>query len=101
MAFVKIGSLSQFPRDSVQEAIIGGNSYAICNLAGELHALGGACPHAGGPLGQGALMNQALMCPWHGYEFDPKTGENLDDPLMRVEKFPLKVEGDEILIDVP
>jgi nitrite reductase (NADH) small subunit len=100
MAFVKVGAVSKLPPDSVMEAVVGESSYAICNVGGELHALEGICPHAGGPLGQGNMVGDALMCPWHAYEFDPRTGENLDNPLMTVAKVPVKVEGDDILIEV-
>ncbi len=101
MGFVKVGELSKLAPGSVMEAAAGGNSYAICNVGGQLHAFDGVCPHAGGPLGQGTLIDGILMCPWHGYEFDPRTGENLDNPLMTVTRVPLKVEGDDILIEVP
>jgi nitrite reductase/ring-hydroxylating ferredoxin subunit len=100
MPFVKVGAVSMLPPDSVMEALVGDNSYAICNVAGELHALEGICPHAGGPLGQGNMVGDALMCPWHAYEFDPRSGENLDNPLMRVAKVPVKIDGDDILIEV-
>ena len=100
MPFVKVGTVSMLPPDSVMEALVGDGSYAICNVGGELHALEGICPHAGGPLGQGNMVGDALMCPWHAYEFDPRSGENLDNPLMRVANVPVKVEGDDILIEV-
>jgi nitrite reductase (NADH) small subunit len=100
MAFIKVGSLSMVPLDSVAEVVVGGNPYAICNVGGELHALEGICPHAGGPLGHGLLSNNTLICPFHCYEFDPVTGENLDNPFMRVAKVPVKIEGDDILIEV-
>ncbi|MBV8842924.1 MAG: Rieske (2Fe-2S) protein [Bryobacterales bacterium] len=101
MAFVKVGSVSQLTPGSVLEAEIAGNSYAICNVDGELHALDGVCPHAGGPLGQGALHGATLVCPWHAWEYDCRTGANDFDPDVKVECFPVKVEGGEILIDVP
>lgn len=88
------------PPDSVMEVEVRGNPYAICNVGGQLHALEGICPHAGGPLGQGTLIDKILQCPWHGYEFDPTSGENLDDAMMKVTKVPIKVEGDDILIEV-
>lgn len=123
MAFIKVGAVSMVPPDSVVEAFAGENLYAICNVGGELHVLEGICPHGrpafhqprlivttsltmtganrqGEPLGQGLLSNNILMCPWHCYEFDALTGENLDNPLMRVAKVPVKVEGDDILIEV-
>jgi nitrite reductase/ring-hydroxylating ferredoxin subunit len=46
------------------------------------------------------LSGTTLMCPWHCYEFDVTTGENLDNPFMRVERFPVKVEDGEIFIEV-
>jgi len=101
MALVKVGALSALPPGSMMEAVVGENSYAICNVGGQLHALDGICPHAGGPLGQGTLLDGTVMCPWHGYEFDACTGENLDNPMMRVEKIAVKTEGDDILIEAP
>ena len=100
MPFVKVCAVSEIPRDSVTEAVVGEYSYAICNIAGEIHALEGICPHAGGPLGQGTMLENTIMCPWHGYEFDPRTGENVDNPFLRVEKVAVKVEGGDVFIEV-
>ncbi|HYV62865.1 MAG TPA: Rieske 2Fe-2S domain-containing protein [Bryobacteraceae bacterium] len=106
MPFVKVGSLSGLPPGSVMEAQVGDGTYAVCNAAGEVHALDGICPHAGGPLGQGALHGTTLVCPWHAWEFDCRTqvkdsgASEMDDGLL-VAKFPVRIDGDDILIDVP
>ena len=50
----------------VTEVIIGGTAIAIANVDGEFHALSNACPHAGGPLGEGQLEGSLLRCPYHG-----------------------------------
>jgi nitrite reductase/ring-hydroxylating ferredoxin subunit len=42
-----------------------------------------------------------LVCPWHAWEFDCRTGAPDVDPDYQIPKFPVKVEGDDILIDVP
>jgi len=81
-------------------ADVGENSYAVCNVDGELHALDGICPHAGGPLGEGALHGDILVCPWHAWEFNCRTGANDFDPDVVVPTFPVKVEGGDILLDV-
>jgi nitrite reductase (NADH) small subunit len=99
MAFVKIGSLSKLPPGSVMEALVGDGTYAICNAGGEIYALDGICPHSGGPLGQGALHGTTLVCPWHAWEFDCRDNE-MDGGFL-VAKFPVKIDGDDILIDVP
>ena len=104
MAFVKVGSLSKLPPGSVMEALVGDGTYAVCNAGGEIYALDGICPHSGGPLGQGALHGTTLVCPWHAWEFDCRTrvkdseAREIDD---LVAKFPVKIDGDDILIDVP
>ena len=101
MPFVKIGSLANLQPGSVMEAEVGGRTYAVCNSGGKLHALDGVCPHAGGPLGQGALQDHMLVCPWHGWEYDCRSGENDFDPTIRVQPFAVRTDGDDILIDVP
>lgn len=80
---------------------IGDQSFAICNVAGQVHALDGECPHAGGPLGEGALHGSTLVCPWHAWEFDCRTGANDFDPDVAITTFPVKVEAGEILIEIP
>ncbi len=47
---------------------------------GEVHAVGGVCPHLGGPMGEGWLHRGELVCPWHGSRFDLATGEPAQGP---------------------
>ena len=101
MAYVKVGSLSRLPPGSVSEALVGDGTYAICNVGGEIHALDGICPHAGGPLGQGALHGTTLVCPWHAWEFDTTSGACIFNDDIRIPIFPVRVEIDEVLVDLP
>jgi nitrite reductase/ring-hydroxylating ferredoxin subunit len=101
MAFRKVGSLASLPPGSLTQIDVGEETIALCNAGGELHALDGICPHAGGPLGQGALHGTTLVCPWHAWEYDCVTGENDRNPNVRLPKFAVKVEGDDILLDLP
>ena len=99
MAFVKVGSLAALPPGSVMEVTLGEDSYAVCNANGELHALAGICPHAGGPIGQGNLHDNLVVCPWHEWAYDCRTGENDYDAAIKLPRFVVKVEGDDILLD--
>lgn len=83
------------------QAEVGERAFAICNLGGELHALDGVCPHAGGPLGEGILDGERLICPWHAWEYDCRTGANDYDEKVKLAKFAVKAEGDDVLVDVP
>lgn len=53
----------------------------LLKRGGEIYALNGTCAHAGGPLAEGSLVNETcLQCPWHGSEFDMRTGVVLQGP---------------------
>lgn len=101
MPFIKVATISDVPPDSVIEVSVGDSLYAICNIRGEIRGLDGVCPHQGGYLGQGNIADGRLICPWHGWEFDCHTGENCFDPDQRVPTYAVKVEGNEILLQVP
>ena len=101
MAWVPVATLSQLTAGSVIEASRGDEFYAICNVGGQIHALSGICPHRGGPLGQGAINGRSLTCPWHAWEFDCRTGAHDYNPSVRIATFPVRIEGDSILIDIP
>ena len=101
MPFVKVATLSQLDPDTVREVEANGSRYALCRVGDRVTALDGTCLHRGGPLGQGTVQGQRVVCPWHAWEFDCATGENDYDPSLRVAAYPVKVEGGDILIEVP
>ncbi|HEY7727013.1 MAG TPA: Rieske 2Fe-2S domain-containing protein [Candidatus Eisenbacteria bacterium] len=67
---------------------------------GTLYALRNQCPHMGGELGEGVLNGDIVTCPWHGWQFDVKTGRNPAAALVAVRTFPVRVEGDEVYVGV-
>ena len=73
---------------------------AIFNVDGEYHAIDDICPHMGASLASGPLNQDLVMCPWHAWTFNVKTGCFAVDDRDGVESFPLKVEGDEIFVQV-
>ena len=101
MALVKVTSLDKLPPGEITEVSAGGVPYAVCNANGELHCLGGICPHAGGPLGQGALSGEIITCPWHEWQFNCKTGANTEDEDLVVDTYPVVVNDGVIYVDVP
>jgi len=63
-------------------------------------AITNRCPHQGGPLGEGMLEGCWLICPWHGWEFDPATGETpgpFDD---KVDAYVVEVRDDSVFVGV-
>ncbi len=71
----------------------------IFNLKGEFYALENLCPHRKGPLSEGIIVDDTIVCPWHGARFDIKTGRGLLGPHRCDAKiFQIAVEGSEIRI---
>ena len=101
MSLFRIGEISSFPTGEVREVRVSGEPYAICNVGGELHAVHGVCPHHGGPLGQGALHGNMLVCPWHAWEFDCLTGQHDYNPAVAVQTFAVIVDGGAVSLDLP
>lgn len=100
MPLVKVASVTDLAPGRVIEAWVGDQPYALCNIAGEIHALEGSCPCTGYPLGRATIRNNLLVCPWHGWKFNCRTGQTThsDD---RVSTFAVTVQGDDILLDLP
>jgi nitrite reductase/ring-hydroxylating ferredoxin subunit len=101
MGFVKVASVSALPEGSMLEITVGDSCYALCNVEGAVHAIAGLCLHRGGPLAEGALHGTTVVCPWHAWEWDCRTGVNMYNPEQRTATYDVKVEGEDILLDVP
>jgi nitrite reductase (NADH) small subunit len=50
-------------------------------------------------LAEGELDGTTIVCPWHGWEYDITTGANLDDPSVKLGCYPVKADGDDILVE--
>ena len=101
MPFIQVGKVSALPPGNAMEVLVGDRPYAVCNVAGSIHALDGVCLHRGGPLGQGQIHEGRVVCPYHLWEFDCRTGAYDYDPSQRVATFAVAIEGDDILLQVP
>jgi nitrite reductase/ring-hydroxylating ferredoxin subunit len=101
MAWTPLATVSELPNDSVIEVEHDGQLYAICNAGGKIRALSGVCPHEGGPLGQGTVIQGIVVCPWHAWEFDSNSGACLVDDRMMVPTYPVKVEDTKVLVNLP
>jgi nitrite reductase (NADH) small subunit len=102
MPFEKVCTLAELPANSILEATVRDEQYAICNVNGRITALYGICPHAGGPLGQGQITPSGrVVCPYHMWEFDCATGQSAFVASMVVPMYAVKVEGEDVLADVP
>ena len=75
----RIADVDELPEGRVKTVTAGIHTMALTHIDGEYHAMDNRCPHQGGPLGEGSIEKGEdgecmLRCPWHGWDFDPKTG---------------------------
>ena len=99
MAMVKVASRAELPAGAAMLVEAGGRQIALFNAGGALYAIDNTCKHRGGPLAEGDLDGTTVTCPWHGWEYDVTSGANLDDPNVKLGCYPVKIDGDDILID--
>ena len=92
---------SDIPRGERKIIDVDGISIAVFSIADKFYAIDSACPHQGGPLGNGELVDGAtIVCPFHAWSFDVKTGINTKFDSIKIKSFPVKVDGDEIKITI-
>jgi nitrite reductase/ring-hydroxylating ferredoxin subunit len=104
-----VATVDEIPPGGRKIVSVAGRSIGVFNLNSEFFALLNRCPHQGGPLCHGhrwtrvtsdapgeyrtAEAAEMLRCPWHGWEFDIRTGQSWFDPIgMRVRRYPVRVE---------
>ncbi len=98
--FVKVASLSELDPGSAKAVEVAGRLIALFNVGGTIYALDNTCLHQGGPLGEGILDGEVIMCPWHMWEYNVRTGEKVGVPEMKVESFAVRVEGNDIKVAI-
>lgn len=99
--FVKIAKTNEIPDPGKQYFEVDERLVVLFHVGGEYYCLEDVCTHDGGPLGEGSLGDdKTIACPRHGAKFDITNGEALTMPATAgTVAYPVKVEGDDILID--
>jgi nitrite reductase (NADH) small subunit len=98
--FVKCAELGDLAPGTSKLVNAGGHDLALFNVNGNVHCLDNTCLHRGGPLGEGHLEEEVVTCPWHGWQYNVRTGELLIDTSVKIATYPVRVEGTEIQVAV-
>ena len=99
--FLKAVSLADLPPGAATVVEIEGKEVALFHQDGAVYALDNGCPHAAGPLAEGTVEEGKVECPWHGAQFDLKTGAS-SSPLAPkgVRAYPVRVNGGDVEIEI-
>jgi nitrite reductase (NADH) small subunit len=102
MGFVKVAEVRDVPEGRGALVEHAGRAIAVFNAGGgRIYATSPVCPHEDGPLAEGWIEDGAVVCPWHGFDFDLGTGACRVDPDLAVTLYPARVSGSAIEVDVP
>ena len=97
--YLKLTTESELPAiNEAREFTVGDKTICVANVDGTITAMDNVCLHRGGPLGQGVIDRGKLICPWHGWEWNPSTGEAVHNPAAKVAVYPVKIEHGDVLI---
>ena len=113
-----VATVAEIPPGSRKLVTVRGRSIAVFNLAGEFFGLFNRCPHQGGPMCEGILTGliesdepgqyrysrkgEIIRCPWHGWEFDVRTGQSWCDlARVRARRYAVSVQPGTQLIAGP
>lgn len=100
MPWIRVASVAECPEGSAGEFVAEGRIVAVFHTSEGLFALDGVCPHQGGPLGKGKLSGCIVTCPWHGWQFDVRSGQHQTSRSLVHPGFAVKIEGDGIYVDL-
>lgn len=99
--WISLGKAEQFKAKELQQVMVEGKKVALSYINGMFAAVSGYCSHVGGPLGEGRLKGEYIVCPWHNWTYHCQTGKG--EPGYEEDSIPvysLKEEGGELLIDM-
>ena len=90
----------ELPEGRVTTVTVGRRSLAVSHYEGGFGAIDNACPHQGGPLGEGSIEKGWLRCPWHGWDYSPCNGKSPEGNDDGVEAFAVEARDDGVYIAV-
>lgn len=101
-AFVKVAHVGDVPPGKMLTVTLAGQPVVLANVGGAMYAFGGMCTHADGPLGKGKLRGDVVECPFHGDQFEVRTGKAVMLPATEdIPTFEVRVVADDIHVALP
>jgi len=99
--YVKVAQAADLPPGQAMAVTVADKRIALFSVDGTVFAIDDTCTHRGGPLSEGYLTGNQVICPWHGSRFNIKTGAVLTPPAQGgVKSFPVRVTGNDVEVEV-
>ena len=98
--FVTVARVDDLEDGTVAVVRVADEEIALARVGDEFFATQNACRHLQGPLGEGWLEDHVLTCPWHGWQYDVRTGANEFDRAIVLRTYEVRVEEGEVQVAV-
>ena len=93
--------VSEIPNWGKKLVTVAGREVLLVNAKGTIHAMEPECPHQGAPLSGGIIKDaDHITCQRHGYRFSLQTGACENFPDYSLKLYPVKIEGDDVLVEL-
>jgi nitrite reductase (NADH) small subunit len=96
--FVRVAGTTDVKPGTGTVVEVNGQAIALFNLDGIFYAIDNTCAHRGGPLGEGDVEGETVVCPWHNWQYNIKTGVSVNNPSACVKTYEVKVEGPNVSV---
>ena len=96
----KVADVGEVGEGEARVVDVEGRTLALFNVGGTFYAMDNACAHRGGPLGEGDLEGNLIVCPWHAWRWDVTTGRNANNPAVTMSCYPVRVGPDGIFVEL-
>jgi nitrite reductase (NADH) small subunit len=98
--FVTVARVDDISPGTIRGFTAGETEIALAHCNGGFYAVQQHCLHLQGPLGEGRLEGCVLTCPWHGWQYDVRTGQNEFDLAIQLQTYDVQVEDGEVRVRV-
>lgn len=99
--YVTVAQVGEIAEGQGRAFPVGNRMVAVFFHQGRYFAIDDFCPHQGASLAEGYLDGCTVACPWHHWRFSLDDGSWLDNPKIGVDKFPVRVAGSNIQVQLP
>lgn len=96
--FIEVARASELPVGRVKAVTVDGRTLALCHTGHGFFATDNTCPHRGGPLSEGDVIGDEIVCPWHLWSFDVTSGVCPGNGDYRIATHEVRTDGDRILV---
>lgn len=98
-AYVLVGDINEIPDRRAKMLVAEGENIAVFKYDGKVSAVNNVCKHQNGPLGEGKIVDSCIVCPWHGYEYQPEDGCAPAPFTEKVDTYQVKIIGTKVYVD--